>query len=56
MGRPPLPVDELRNRQVMFRLTEDEFQELENAAQDDEPLGGLVRRIVLRYLARRRRK
>ena len=55
MGRPPLPVDELRKRQVMFRLTEDEFQELENAAQD-EPLSGLVRRIVLRYLARRRRK
>ena len=55
MGRPPLPLDELRNRQVKLRLTEDEFQELE-AAAGHEPLGAFIRRVLLRYLARRRQK
>lgn len=53
MGRPPLPASELRNRQVMFRLTEAEFRELE-AAAGAEPLSRFVRGVVLRSLARRR--
>jgi len=39
----------------MVNLTKPERQDLEQAAQG-EPLGGYVRRLVLRHLARRNRK
>jgi hypothetical protein len=48
-----LPTAErLRNR-VMFTLTDAELEALEKAA-GDETLSAVVRRIVLRHLARRR--
>lgn len=53
-GRPPKPVEEKQARRVMVNLTEAEHAELLDAA-DGQPVGGFVRRIVLRYLARRRR-
>jgi hypothetical protein len=52
-GRKPLPTGErLRNR-VMFTLADAELKALERAA-DGEALSAFVRRVVLRYLTRRR--
>ena len=51
-GRKPLPASErLRNR-VMFTLADDELEALEEA-RGDEPLSTFLRRLVVRYLARR---
>lgn len=53
-GRKPKAAKErLRNR-VMFALADDEYENLEKA-RGDEPLSAFVRRIVLRYLARRQK-
>ncbi len=52
-GRPALPPTvRLRNR-VMFTLADHEMAALERAAES-EKLSAFVRRIVIRYLARRR--
>jgi hypothetical protein len=53
-GRKPLPEDARRDRSVFVRLTREEEEALAEAAQG-EPLASFVRRIVLRYLARRRK-
>lgn len=52
-GRKPFPKDERRDSKVMLRFTEAERREAE-AAAGDEALGVFIRRIVLRYLARRK--
>ena len=52
-GRKPKPTeDRLRNR-VMFTLADAKLEALEEAA-GEEALSAVVRRIVLRYLGRRR--
>ncbi len=54
-GRKPIPAKErLRNR-VMFSLRDDEYDDLVEAAGEDKRVATLVREIVLRYLARRRK-
>ena len=53
-GRKPKPKDEKQSRVLSVYLTEAEHRELGTAA-GGEPLAGFVRRIVLRYLARRRK-
>lgn len=53
-GRKPLPPEQrLRNR-VMFAVTDEELRELEETS-GEEPLSAFLRRIVRRYLARRRK-
>ena len=53
-GRKPLPLEQrLRNR-VMFAVTDAELRELAEAS-GDEALSAFLRRIVRRYLARRRK-
>jgi len=54
-GRKPKPADEKQGSRIMVNLTKPERRELEQAAQR-EPLGGYVRRLILRHLARRNRK
>ena len=54
MGRPPLSPEERRTERVMVNLTERERSDLEEAA-GDESLSEFLRRIALRYLARRRK-
>ena len=53
-GRKPLPEEERRDRSVFIRLTRQEEEALAEAAAG-EPLAAFVRRIVLRFLARRRK-
>ena len=53
-GRKPISEAERRSKRLMVNLSEDEHDELRRAA-GDEPLGGFVRRLILRYLARRRK-
>ena len=53
-GRPALPAGMARKNRIMVNVTEDERDAIERAAKD-EPLGAFIRRIVLRYVARRRR-
>ena len=57
MGRPPKdPSERLRNR-VMASFSDDEYAELMKAAADDgEPVGSVVREMVLRALKGRRRR
>jgi hypothetical protein len=53
-GRKPKPTKErLRNR-VMFTLADDEFEALDRARRE-EPMSSFMRRLVLRYLARRKK-
>jgi hypothetical protein len=52
-GRPPKPAAEKQRNAVMIRLTDAEREALEGAA-GGEPLGVFLRRLVNRYLARRR--
>lgn len=53
-GRPPKDAHErLRNR-LMVSFTDRELEALEREAGEERP-SALVRRVVLRYLARRRR-
>ena len=53
-GRKPKPPGQKQDQAVTVKFTEGERAELEEAA-DREPLAGFIRRLVLRYLARRRR-
>jgi len=54
-GRPPKPEAERQRRSVTAKLTDAEYEALETAAAG-ESLGALLRRLVLRFLARRRNK
>ena len=51
-GRPPLPGGEKQAHRVMVNLTAAEHRALAKAA-GGEPLGGFVRRVLLRMLSRR---
>ena len=53
-GRKPKDPKVKQASRVMVNLTQHERTELEKAA-GDEPLGSFLRRLVLRYLARRRK-
>ena len=52
-GRKPLAREVRRGRRVLVRLTEDELAALERSA-GNEGLSTFIRRVLLRYLARRR--
>lgn len=52
-GRPPKPEAERQRNSVTARLTDDEYEALGEAVKG-EPLGVFLRRLVLRFLARRR--
>jgi hypothetical protein len=52
-GRPPKPLSERQRNSVTAKLTDHEFEELAELAEG-EPLGTLLRRLVLRHLVRRR--
>lgn len=52
-GRKPLPPHAKRSERVRINLTPAERRDLERAA-GDEPLAEVLRRLVLRWLARRR--
>ena len=53
-GRKPRPVEEKQRNRLMVSLTDSEYAELENAA-GNEPLGTFARRVLKRYLARRKK-
>lgn len=52
-GRKPKPPGEKQSEKVQAKFTPDEHAALTKAAEG-EPLGSLLRRIALRFLARRR--
>jgi hypothetical protein len=54
MGRPPKRPEERQRHTLAVRLTDAEYEEIEEAAEG-KPLGAFIRRIVVRYLARRRK-
>lgn len=54
-GRPPLPPSEKRGERVTVNLTQGERRELERAA-GSEPLADVIRRVLLRWARRRRRR
>lgn len=53
-GRKPKLMGARQRNRVVLLLTDDELRQLGRAAEV-EPLGSFARRIVLRYLARRRK-
>ena len=53
-GRKPKHPKERRRNRVMLTLTDDEFDALEDA-RGEEPMSSFLRRMVVRYLARRRK-
>jgi len=53
-GRKPKSREEKQGRPVMLYLTEAEYAALQEAA-GEEPLATVVRRLVVRSLARRRK-
>src|SRR5262249_21309040 len=52
-GRPRKPVAERERHSVTAKLTDSELEDLREIAEA-EPLGKLLRRLVLRYLVQRR--
>ena len=53
-GRKPKRPSEKQSKRAMVTFTPGEWRKVKSAA-GDEPVGSLIRRIVLRYLARRRK-
>ena len=53
-GRKRKPPEEKQRNRVMLNLTDNEYKQLADLA-GDEPLSAFARRVVLRYLARRRK-
>jgi hypothetical protein len=53
-GRKPLPLEEKQRNRVLLNLTDAEYTQLVDLA-GDEPVSTCARRIVVRYLARRRK-
>jgi hypothetical protein len=53
-GRKPKPEHERQRRSVTAKLTDAEYEQLADAAEG-KPLGLVLRELVLRYLARRRK-
>lgn len=54
-GRPAKAAGEKQRNAVTTKYTDGEFSELQRAAEG-EPLAAYIRRLVLRHLARRRRR
>ena len=54
-GRKRKKVAEKQSRKAMSTFTPAEYRELKVAA-GDEPVGTFIRKLVLRYLARRRKR
>ena len=54
MGRPPKQPEERQRHTLAVRLTDHEYEELEEAAEGS-PLGAFIRKVLRRYLARRRK-
>ena len=52
-GRPPKPIEARQRNSVTAKLTDHELEALTELAEG-EPLGTLLRRLVHRYLVRRR--
>ena len=52
-GRKPKPQGEKQRNRIMASFTDAEYEAILDAA-GDEPIGTIIRRIVLRYLARRK--
>ena len=53
-GRKPKRASEKQSHRAMVAFTPGEYREVKKTAAD-EPVGTFIRRIVLRYLARRRK-
>ena len=53
-GRKPLPPEEKQRNRIMLSLTDAEYHALLDAAED-EPPSAFARRVLARYLARRRK-
>ena len=53
-GRKPIPPGERQRNRVTVNLTDHEYDELRQAAKDEAP-GAFARRVLVRYLARRRK-
>ena len=53
-GRKPLPPEEKQRNRIMLNLTDAEYAQLLEAA-GEEPASSFARRVLLRYLARRRK-
>ena len=53
-GRKPKRASKKQSKRAMVALTPGEWRSVK-AAAGDEPIGTFIRRIVLRYLARRRK-
>ena len=53
-GPKPKPESETRRNRLMLNLTDTEMKQLRVAAGDEPPVA-FARRIILRYLARRRK-
>ena len=53
-GRKPKPMGARQRNRVVLLLTDEELRKLDRAA-GTEPLGTFTRRVLLRYLARRRK-
>lgn len=53
-GRKPKPEAERQHRSVTAKLTDAEYEQLAEAA-GGRPLGAVLRELVIRYLARRRK-
>lgn len=54
-GRKPKAVEDRQRNRATVSLTDEEYEELE-AAAGDESIGTFLRRVVLRYLARQRKR
>jgi len=53
-GRKPRPPEEKQRNRVLLNLTDSEYAELMKVA-GNEPISTCARRIVVRYLARRKK-
>ena len=55
LGRPPGPPETVRRNRVVTLLTDTEFKELTQIAdEEEESVSALVHQIISRYLARHR--
>ena len=55
MGRPPIPEHQRRTERVTINITRREREELESLAGDGS-LSDFVRNLVVKFLARRKRR
>ncbi len=53
-GRKPLPPEDRQRNRIMLNLTDREYRDLVAAAAE-EPVSSFARRVLRRYVARRRK-